>query len=291
MRYDPERHHRRSIRLRGYDYRAVGAYFITIVVQDRACLFGEVVDSEMRLSEAGRMVERWWLELNCRFPHVLTDAYVVMPNHFHGIVVIHSPPPDTTAPPDVGADLRVCPDSARVGADLRVCPDSGGTHDGGAHTSGGAHAGAPLQGVGSAHDGGAHGVGADLRVCPDSGGTHDVGADLRVCPDSGGAHDVGADLRVCPDSGGAHTGAPLPTIVQWFKTMTTNEYIRMVKHAGWTPFQGRLWQRNYYEHIIRNERALERIRDYILTNPLHWHLDRENTHAIGINSLEEEWFG
>jgi putative transposase len=320
MRYDPERHHRRSIRLRGYDYRAVGAYFITIVAQDRACLFGEVVDGEMRLSEAGRMVERWWLELNRRFPHVSTDAYVVMPNHFHGIVVIHSPPPDTTAPPDVGADLRVCPDSARVGADLRVCPDSGGTHDGGTH-DGGAHAGAPLQGVGGAH--GAHGVGADLRVCPDSMGAHtgaplqrvrpdstgapDVGADLRVCPDSMGAHtgaplqrvrpdstgapDVGADLRVCPDSMGAHTGAPLPTIVQWFKTMTTNEYIRMVKHAGWTPFQGRLWQRNYYEHIIRNERALERIRDYILTNPLHWHLDRENTHAIGINSLEEEWFG
>jgi putative transposase len=242
MRYDPERHHRRSIRLRGYDYRAAGAYFITIVAQDRACLFGEVVDGEMRLSEAGRMVERWWLELNCRFPHVLTDAYVVMPNHFHGIVVIHSPPPDTTAPPDVGADLR-------------VCPDSGGAHDGGAH------AGAPLQ-------------------SPDLGGAPDVGADLRVCPDSGGTHD-----------GGAHAGAPLPTIVQWFKTMTTNEYIRMVKHAGWTPFRGRLWQRNYYEHIIRNERALERIRDYILTNPLHWHLDRENTHAIGINSLEEEWFG
>ena len=129
----------------------------------------------------------------------------------------------------------------------------------------------------SAHDGGAH-----------DGGIPDVGADLRVCPDSAR---VGADLRVCPDSGGAHTGAPLPTIVQWFKTMTTNEYIRMVKHAGWTPFRGRLWQRNYYEHIIRNERALERIRDYILTNPLHWHLDRENTHAIGINSLEEEWFG
>jgi hypothetical protein len=109
MRYDPERHHRRSIRLRGYDYRAVGAYFITIVVQDRARLFGEVVDGEMRLNDAGRMVERWWLELNRRFPHVLTDAYVVMPNHFHGIVVIHSRPPDTTAPPDVGADLRVCP--------------------------------------------------------------------------------------------------------------------------------------------------------------------------------------
>jgi len=332
MRYDPERHHRRSIRLRGYDYRAVGAYFITIVAQDRACLFGEVVEGAMRLNDAGRMVERWWLELNCRFPHVLTDAYVVMPNHFHGIVVIHSPPPDTTAPPDVGADLRVCPDSMGahgVGADLRVRPNTRVCPD-----SGGAHAGAPLQRVRPDSTGtpdvgadlrvcpdsmGAHGVGADLRVrpntrvCPDSGGAHagaplqrvrpdstgtpDVGADLRVCPDSMGAHGVGADLRVrpntrvCPDSGGAHTGAPLPTIVQWFKTMTTNEYIRMVKHAGWTPFQGRLWQRNYYEHIIRNERALERIRDYILTNPLHWHLDRENTHAIGINSLEEEWFG
>jgi putative transposase len=233
MRYDPERHHRRSIRLRGYDYRAVGAYFITVVVQDRACLFGEVVEGAMCLNDAGRMVERWWLELNCRFPHVLTDAYVVMPNHFHGIVVIHSPPPDTT-----------------------TTPDSTGAHGGGAHG-------------GDAHDGGAH-----------DDGIPDVGADLRVCPDSGGAHD-----------GGAHAGAPLPTIVQWFKTMTTNEYIRMVKHAGWTPFRGRLWQRNYYEHIIRNERALERIRDYILTNPLHWHLDRENTHAIGINSLEEEWFG
>jgi hypothetical protein len=164
---------------------------------------------------------------------------------------------------------------AHAGAPLQGV---GGTHDGGAH-DGGAHAGAPLQGVGGAH--GAPDVGADLRVCPDSGSAHDVGADLRVCPNT----------RVCPDSGGAHAGAPLPTIVQWFKTMTTNEYIRMVKHAGWTPFQGRLWQRNYYEHIIRNERALERIRDYILTNPLHWHLDRENTHAIGINSLEEEWFG
>ena len=207
MRYDPERHHRRSIRLRGYDYRAVGAYFITIVAQDRACLFGEVVEGAMRLNDAGRMVERWWLELNCRFPHVLTDAYVVMPNHFHGIVVIHSPPPDTTAPPDVGADLRVCPNT-----------------------------------------------------------------------------------RVCPDSTGAHAGAPLPTIVQWFKTMTTNEYIRMVKHAGWTPFQGRLWQRNYYEHIIRNERALERIRNYILTNPQHWHCDRENINAVGVNPLEKEWF-
>jgi len=81
---------------------------------------------------------------------------------------------------------------------------------------------------------------------------------------------------------GAHTGAPqptgapLPTIVQWFKTMTTNEYIRGVKELGWEPFPGKLWQRNYYEHIVRNERALNALREYIRNNPLKWALDMDN---------------
>jgi hypothetical protein len=88
---------------------------------------------------------------------------------------------------------------------------------------------------------------------------------------------VRADLRVCPDEEpGARTGAPLPEIVQWFKTMTTNEYIRGIKQSHWTPFCGRLWQRNYYEHIIRDEVSLDRIRRYIAENPLCWYLDREN---------------
>ena len=71
---------------------------------------------------------------------------------------------------------------------------------------------------------------------------------------------VGADLRVCPDTNndhinpieGEHAGSPLHRVVQWFKTITTNEYIRGVKTLGWQPFNGKLWQRNYYEHIIRN---------------------------------------
>ena len=75
---------------------------------------------------------------------------------------------------------------------------------------------------------------------------------------------------------GAHIGAPLPEIVQWFKTMTTNEYIRGVKTMGWPPFPGKLWQRNYYEHIIRNEAELDRIRTYIANNPTQWALDDEN---------------
>jgi REP element-mobilizing transposase RayT len=92
---------------------------------------------------------------------------------------------------------------------------------------------------------------------------------------------VGADLRVGPATArtGAHTGAPLPMIVQWFKTMSTNEYMRGVKNLGWTPLRGRLWQRNYYEHIIRGKESLKRIRQYILDNPARWEFDRENPAA------------
>jgi REP element-mobilizing transposase RayT len=69
---------------------------------------------------------------------------------------------------------------------------------------------------------------------------------------------------------------PLPTIIQWFKTMTTNEYIRGVKTLEWPSFRGKLWQRNYYEHIVRNDLGLYRIRQYIIANPARWPEDREN---------------
>ncbi len=83
---------------------------------------------------------------------------------------------------------------------------------------------------------------------------------------------VGADLCVCPNEG-EHTGSPLPRIIQWFKTMTTNEYIRNVKNGIAIPFDEKLWQRNYYEHIIRNDKKLYEIRTYIQNNPLKWNLD------------------
>jgi len=214
MTYDPERHHRRSLRLKGYDYTHAGAYFVTICTQNRECLFGEVVDGEMRLNDAGRMVEKWWAELNNKFPNIETDENIVMPNHFHGIVVIAADRPGLT--------------NGNVGADLRVCPESTGAND----EITGAHTGAPLR------------------------------------------------------------GAPLPEIVQWFKTMTTNEYIRGVKTLDWPPFRGRIWQSNYYEHIIRDEASLNRIREYIANNPMQWALDRENpvraTHASPLPK-DEPW--
>ncbi len=104
---DPGTVHRRSIRLKGYDYAQPGAYFVTICTQNRLCLFGDVREGTMHLNAAGSMVARWWAELARKFPMVRPDEYVVMPNHFHGIVII------------VGADLGVCP------ADPCVCPDPG----------------------------------------------------------------------------------------------------------------------------------------------------------------------
>ena len=84
--YDPEVHHRRSIRLRGYDYAQAGAYFVTICVQGRACLFGEVADGTMRLDRCGEIVARCWNELPEHYPTIELDAFVIMPNHVHGII-------------------------------------------------------------------------------------------------------------------------------------------------------------------------------------------------------------
>ena len=106
MRFDPDKHHRRSIRLSGYEYGQAGAYFVTICAHQRACLFGGVVDGEMRLNQAGRMVEQWWAELTNTFPLVTTDEHVVMPNHLHGVVIIVGTAHDhmeRTSSPDVGA--------------------------------------------------------------------------------------------------------------------------------------------------------------------------------------------
>jgi REP-associated tyrosine transposase len=190
VKYDPSKHHRRSIRLRGYDYGQVGAYFVTICTQDRLCLFGDVENGEMRLNDVGSMVQGWWLALPGRFQGLAIDVFVTMPNHFHGIVALEE----------------------------------------------GGHVGPPLH-----HRGG------------------------TPAP-------VGADQRVRPPA--ANPRISLKTAIQWFKTMTTNEYIRAVKQRGWPSFPGRLWQRNYYDHIIRNERSVQQIREYIATNPAMWQLDQ-----------------
>ena len=82
------KHNRRSIRLQGFDYSQAGAYFVTICAQNRECLFGEIVDGEMWLNDAGRVVQKCWDDILVHFPYVEMDECVVMPNHVHGIIAI-----------------------------------------------------------------------------------------------------------------------------------------------------------------------------------------------------------
>ncbi len=109
-RYNSDKRHRRSIRLRGYDYNQPGAYFITIVTQGRMCLFGEAVDRQMVLNDVGQMVELVGRDLPNRSANIELDAYVVMSNHIHGIIVIHGKGTPCGCPPrPVGATLGVAP--------------------------------------------------------------------------------------------------------------------------------------------------------------------------------------
>ena len=88
MTYDPEKHHRRSIRLRGYDYAQPGAYFVTLCVQNHVCLFGEVTDGTMHLNRLGKIAAERWAWLEQQYAHVHLDAWMVMPNQLHGIVAL-----------------------------------------------------------------------------------------------------------------------------------------------------------------------------------------------------------
>jgi putative transposase len=88
FKYDPDNHYRKSIRLKGYDYSRPGAYFISIVTENRECLFGDVIDCQMVLNKAGELVRNIWEGLQKRFSNMELDAYVVMPNHIHGIICV-----------------------------------------------------------------------------------------------------------------------------------------------------------------------------------------------------------
>jgi len=92
-------------------------------------------------------------------------------------------------------------------------------------------------------------------------------------PTTGTTSSVGVDPCVDPHPS-------LGKIIQWFKTMTTNQYIKNVKNNNWKPFNKRLWQRNYYEHIIRNKTELNKIREYVRLNAETWEKDRNNMEKI-----------
>ena len=180
---------RKSIRLEGFDYSHVGYYFVTICVHHRMNLFGNIVNGQVVLNDAGHMVKSVWDELPMHYP-IEIDAFVVMPNHIHGIIYI-------------------------VGATPRGCPIIKGQAQGPAPT------------------------------------------------------------------------ISLSDIVHRFKSFSAHKYQYNVLNNGWMAFHGKLWQRNYYDHIIRHEKELSNIRQYILNNPAQWETDINNVETQNFASLQE----
>lgn len=207
MNYNPKIHTRKSIRLKGYDYTQAGLYFVTICCQNRTHFYGEIKNGGMIHNDAGKMIAKWYYELENKFNDIKCHEMIVMPNHFHCII-------------------------QNVGADLRVCPNTTNEHN-------------PKLG--------------ELSKQSPILGEH-VGSSQPPFD----KHNPTLD---------EHVGSPLHRVVQWFKTMTTNEYIRNVKNNNWKRFNGKLWQRNYWEHIIRNEKSNDRISLYIQSNPKNWGKD------------------
>jgi len=191
MAFNPDIHQRRSIRLREYDYRSSGVYFVTICAFQRECLFGGVAGGEVWLHEIGNIVQEEWLKTAEIRPNIELDAYVIMPNHFHAVIIMHE---------DVGAHC------------MRLV--SGATHVNGAHCG----------------DSRAHGS---------------------------------APLR--------RQSGSIGSIIAGFKSATTSRINAFRDNSGCP-----VWQRNFYEHIIRNETDLTNVRQYIADNPLKWDQDENN---------------
>lgn len=203
--FDPKRHHRKSIRLRGYSYAAPGVYFVTIDTQDRACLFGEIARGRMHLNAAGMVAQTAWSAIPVHFPLVRLDAFVVMPNHVHGVIVI------------VGTGAET-PDDA-------LAPD-----------------------------------GADGSV---SGGHGDALASGRADALVGATH--ASPLRSPPQRAHGPPRQSVGAIVGSYKS-AVSRHINQLRGTR----DGMVWQRNYYERIVRDYPSLQRVREYIYANPRHW---------------------
>jgi REP element-mobilizing transposase RayT len=198
MTYNPDIHHRHSIRLKNYDYSQAGAYFVTICAWQRECLFGEIEHGEMVLNDLGRIVESVWCQLPRYFSNIALDVHIIMPNHFHGILHINE---------FVGAKQ----DSPALPAfDL-------------------------------------HGNKDDIATKGKAG-----------------------EALALPLLHGSASGS-LCSIVQNFKSVSTRKVNKFRTNPGYP-----VWQRNYYERVVRNEEELSRAREYIVNNPMKWELDKEN---------------
>ena len=191
---------RRAMRLLGYDYTQPGAYFVTICVQHRKCLFGTITDGKMQLNEIGQIVIDCWNHIPQHFPSVELYEYVVMPNHIHGIIAWGIPKPEDPHPPKIV----------------------------------GARSPRPSQTTGK-----------------------NVGA---------------RSPRPSENNPNRINETPSPSLgktIAYFKYQSTKRINQRYNTPG-----TRLWQRNYHDHIIRDDPDLQRLREYIQINPMKWELDQ-----------------
>lgn len=257
-KYNPKIHHRRSIRLEGYDYTQKGLYFITICCQDRAHMFGNVLEGKMVMNDAGNMVEKWYYELQNKFPDIKPQEMIIMPNHFHCIIENVGHPVD--------ADLRVCSDVINNHVDEKIDDDmniNNHVDEKNDNMNINNHDNNKIDDVMNFNNHNDEKFDADKI-------THDINELNHDLDDEHIVYEHNFYQRI----EGEHKGSPLCRVIQWFKTMTTNEYIRGVKSLDWKPFNGKLWQLNYYEHIIRNDRSYQTITNYIINNPVKWDNDK-----------------
>ena len=208
--YNPQIHHRRSIRLKGYDYSQAGMYFVTICCKDRECRFGRIENDEMILNDAGKNANECWLEIPNHFPNAILHEHIVMPNHVHGII-------ELLDVANVGVENR---SSFNVGAE-NFLPQQ--------NTS-------PLVGVENFHPLQQHN---ELNQ-------HEF---QKMIPRSIGSIVKGFKIGV----------------TKWFRNNSVGVNNDL-------PLQ--IWQRNYYEHIIRNEQSYQKISEYIINNPSLWKEDK-----------------
>ena len=232
---------RRSVRLPEYDYASAGSYFITICTQHKEHRFGQIANDEMCLNQAGNMVSERILAIPDRFPGTLIDSYVVMPNHIHFIITLLGYAPVHLGDA-VGAGHRARPLSdANAAADTLITKNE------------------------------APGVEAPGMDVPGNDNVSKSPITSGPVGPKAGGHD-GPPLHGSIDS--RQQAIHLGNIIGWFKASSTNYYIKGVKEGYYPPFDRRLWQRNYYEHIIRTDAAYKLIDEYIQTNPQRWAEDR-----------------
>jgi|APEBP8051072266_1049373.scaffolds.fasta_scaffold13287_2 putative transposase len=277
--YNPNIHHRRSIRLKGYDYSQAGLYFITICCHNRICRFGAVVDGKMILNDAGIIADSCWLEIPKHFPNAVLHEYIIMPNHVHGIIELTDSTMDVQTVGVGNNTVRVGNNTVgvennTVGVEnntVGVENNNVGVENnnvGVENNNVGVENFQPLQNkfqkmiprsIGSIVKGYKIGVTKRLRTVGVENNTVGV-ENNNVRVENNNVRVENNNVRVENNNVRVENFQPL---------QPDRHQPQPDRHE---PVQ-QIWQRNYYEHIIRNEQSYLRIAEYIINNPTQWKED------------------